>query len=334
MQICLIGDFCRNLDEGYKNTSHYLAAGLERHHAVLRLNAKHAGSVAFWRDFRRACPDIIHTIAQPTGRSLVLTYLLRRFRPHARTVISALRGESYFAGRHHGARQCRLLRVVPPDLVLAQTIEAEALFKGVGCRTLRLPNGVDLERFKPVTSKWKRDLRQKYGVGLDRPVVLHVGHLHAARNLEALMPLPATAKQVVVAGSLYMGTDHGLIERLERARFQLFKGYQPRVEELYQIADCYVFPTDLGDSISMPLSVLEAMACNLPIVTTRFAGLEQHFVSGHGFAFVDSPGEIPTRVDEALQTTDTCATRAMVQEFSWEAVTDRLQTYYRGLIAA
>ena len=131
-----------------------------------------------------------------------------------------------------------------------------------------------------------------------------------------------------------MGTDHDLIRRLERDQFQIFKGYQPCIEELYQLADCYVFPTTPGDSISMPLSVLEAMACNLPIITTRFAGLEQHFASGHGFTFIDSSGEIPTRVDESLQSAGACRTRAMVQEFSWEAVTDRLQTYYRGLIAA
>jgi glycosyltransferase involved in cell wall biosynthesis len=334
VQICLIGDFCRNLDEGYKNTSHYLAKGLEQHHAVIRLNAKQVGSAAFWRDFRRTRPDIIHTVAQPTDRSLVLTYLLRRFRPRARTVLSALRGEGYFAASGCNTRQHRLLRAVPPDLVLAQTRGAEALFRAAGCRSMRLSNGVDLERFKPVTRERKYELRRKYGIGLDRPVVLHVGHLHAARNLHALTPLPAAGKQVVVAGSLYMGIHHDLIRRLERAEFQLFSGYQPCIEELYQLSDCYVFPTLPSNSITMPLSVLEAMACNLPVITTRFTGLEEYFVSGHGFAFVDGPGEIPTRVDEALRSTDPCTTRTMVQDLSWEAVIDRLQSYYRGLIAA
>src|SRR5512136_825395 len=97
MNIILLGDFSDNLDEGYKNTSHYLANGLEKCHSVVRLNAKRIGTAQFWRSFIKSRPQIIHTIAQPTGQSLILTRLLRQYRPQARTVVSALRAERYFA---------------------------------------------------------------------------------------------------------------------------------------------------------------------------------------------------------------------------------------------
>ncbi len=332
MEICLIGDFSRDLDEGYKNTSHYLAAGLARRHSVVRLNSKRVGSTAFWHDFRRARPEIIHVIAQPTTRGLMLTHLLGRLRPGARTVISALRGERYLEDRPGGQR--RILRAIKPDLILAQTGETAARFAAAGCRTAQLPNGVDLQRFRPASATRKRRLRHKYGLGLDRPVVLHVGHLHRARNLQVLAPLPQMAKQVVVAGSVYMGTHRDLIEELERTGMQLLKGYQAHVEELYQLADCYVLPTAPENSISMPLSVLEAMACNLPVVTTRFPGLQQYFTQGNGFTFVDSPSEIVEHVDEAVRSAKTCATRTMICEFSWESVVERLHKHYVEIAAS
>ena len=96
MNICVVGDFSARLDEGYKNTSHYLANALERRQPVYRLNAKRLGSAEFWRTFAQARPDIIHTIAQPTDQSVILTHALKLYRPRARTVLSALRSEGYF----------------------------------------------------------------------------------------------------------------------------------------------------------------------------------------------------------------------------------------------
>lgn len=333
MKICLIGDFSQNFDEGFKNTSHSLARALEARHEVVRLNVKQVRGAAFWRAAGRARPDIIHTLAQPTEQSLVLTRLLKARWGRARTVLSALRAERYFAGGAGPGRRA-LLRALRPDLVLAQSAAAERLFRSAGCATAQLPNGVDLQRFTPAGPARKAELRAKYGITPDRPVVLHVGHLEAARNLTALEGLLAKGIQVVVAGSLYMGTNHGLIARLEGAGFRLFKGYQPQIEELYQLADGYVFPARPGDSITMPLSVLEAMACNLPVATTRFVGLEQAFRPGGGLCFIDDLNQVVARVEDALAAAATCRTRELVAHLSWQAVGERLQAHYARLVAA
>jgi glycosyltransferase involved in cell wall biosynthesis len=334
MNICMIGDFSEHLDEGYKNTSHYLAKGLEQRHSVVRLNSKRVGTPGFWRAFLRSRPEIIHAIAQPTDESLILTRLMRRYWPRARTVISALGAERYFAGGAISLKQRLLLRAARPDLTLVQSGAAEALFQRLDCAVVQLPNGVDTERFRPVSPERKRELRAQYGLDPRRPVVLHVGHLHSARNLPALYPLLAKQIQVVVAGSLYMGTNHQFIDQLEQAGLRLIKGYQPCIEELYMLADCYVFPTQPGDSITMPLSVLEAMACNLPVITTRFVGLVHAFAPGGGLIFIDKADDIPNALGPALAWSAQCGTREKVQSFSWRAVTDQLETYYEGIRAA
>lgn len=332
MNVCLLGDFSENLDEGYKNTSHYLATGLERQNTVVRLNAKRAATVEFWRGFARARPHIVHAIAQPTHQSLFLVDMLRRFWPRARTVISALRAECFFSdGEVKHSHHC-VMRLARPDLVLVQTPDSTALFEQLGCAVAPLPNGVDLERFRPVTRDCRRQLRRDYGLDPDRPVVLHVGHLQRARNLLSLEALSRAQIQVLVAGSVYMGTDHSLFQQLENAGFHVLKGYQSHIERLYMLADCYVFPPRPGNSLTMPLSVLEAMACNLPVISTPFRGLAHAFAEGNGLSFVENTDDLLPCVQEVLASPDLPTTREMVSDYSWQAVVDQLEVYYQELL--
>ena len=59
--------------------------------------------------------------------------------------------------------------------------------------------------------------------------------------------------------------------------------YITHLEEIYALSDCYVFPTtDRRYCVEMPLSVLEAMSCNLPMLTTRFGALPGVFEEASG----------------------------------------------------
>lgn len=332
MNICLVGDFSENLDEGYKNTGHYLAKELEKNHTVYRINIKKVKSLNFLHHIGKIKPDIVHTIAQPTNKSLFFSYLLSKLWPKAATVISALRPSGYFKKGQISLFQKNIIRKTTPNLLLVQNGQAQNQFESLGCRVSHLPNGVDLEKFKPVSTKQREQLRQKYGLDPARPVVLHVGHLKPDRNLQALSSLPAAGIQVVVAGSLYMGTHHNLIDELTSAGYHIFKGYQPNVAELYQVANYYVFPLKPGNSLAMPLSVLEAMASNLSIISTRFSGLIEAFPAGEHLKYVDHTDCFLSHIQqmEALQTTS--QTREMVKSYSWPAITQTLEGYYQELL--
>lgn len=331
MNICLVGDFSHNLDEGFKNTSHYLAQELAQNHTLLRLNVKKLDLIDAVNRVRQIKPHIIHTIAQPTHQSFVFTYLLNRFWPLARTAISMLRPDKYFERGQTTLSQRKLIQLMKPDLVLTQTQQSTDLFRSLRCSVAKLPNGVDLSRFVPATPALKRQLRQKYKLDPDQPVALHVGHLEPARNLMALEKLPSASIQVVIAGSLYMGTHRSLIDDLKNADFHVLEGYQPKVEELYQLADCYVFPVKPGNSLAMPLSVLEAMACNLPVITTRFSGLVDAFHDGAGLRFIETEEAVLPAVQESLNQPEVPRTRQMVDKFSWQSVSNQLESYYEEL---
>ena len=68
----------------------------------------------------------------------------------------------------------------------------------------------------------------------------------------------------------------------------LIDSYLQSIQEIYQLADVYLFPVmDIENCIDVPLSVLEAASCNLPIVTTEYGELTA-FREQEGFLFIDA----------------------------------------------
>ena len=330
MKILLLGDFSEGLDEGYKNISHYLAREISASTELHRINIKSIPSLRTIQELRRLQPNIIHVVSQPTLQSLFLLKLLSSTTKNSRTVVSALRPEAFFKS----GEACRILRAalphLKPDLILVQTKSSIRDFQKFGYNAVELLNGVDLDRFRPVQQLEKKALRKKYSLPEDEPIVLHVGHLHTNRNLDALVPLLQSGIHVAVVGSLYMGTDRKLINVLRDSGLIIFEGYHPSVEEFYQLSDCYIFQPKLGKSLSMPLSVLEAMACNLPVVSRRFTGLSENFSESGGLFYFDKDEEIEVTIKKALYTQP--ETRDMVKPYSWGSITQQLLKYYYYLV--
>lgn len=163
-----------------------------------------------------------------------------------------------------------------------------------------LHTGVDLDRFCPVTEEKRRALKQSYGLDPDRKVVLHAGHMKKGRNIEQLLKIDPAHQVLLVTSTLTQADqDVALREQLASApNIRIIDTYVPHIEELFQLADAYFFPVqDSSHCIDMPLSCLEAAACNLPIVTTRF-GAMQEFEGKEGFLFFDSFS--PEAIDAAL----------------------------------
>jgi teichuronic acid biosynthesis glycosyltransferase TuaC len=121
------------------------------------------------------------------------------------------------------------------------------------------PNGVDLTLFRPGN---RSEARSRFGIADGQFVIAFVGHFYGQKGLkrllEAVRGLPGVALLLV---------GHGPVRVVDSSPV-VFKGTLPHEEIPFALAaaDAFVLPTQVEGSCN---SVLEAMACGLPVVTSN-----------------------------------------------------------------
>lgn len=345
MRIALIGDFTGTPDEGMKNISSTVYNRLAKNHDVFAMNPFQALSVHTLLQLKLFRPHVIHYLHGPTIRSLGILAWLKLI-TRAPTLVSATR--PYLPPWTR-----KILPLVCPDLVLTQSRGGETLFKNLGSRVSFFPNGVDMEKFSPVNPREKANLRSRLNLPLDQKIILHVGHIKPNRQLDIFFRIQKMEGiQVVIAGGTHEPADIALKEKLIRAGIRVVHEYMPDISMLYKAADLYLFPimdkpVDKGEkqgtdynsigAIDLPLSVFEAMACDLPVLTTPFGALPRLFNQdpldprSRGFVYADTDTDLLGKIWPMLDS-GRSGTRAKVSPFAWPKVINYLEQHYQGLV--
>lgn len=149
-------------------------------------------------------------------------------------------------------------------------------------------NGVDIELFNKNKYLNKRELlRSKFGFNSEDNVFIFSGRLNAAKGidkfLEAFVELPneLNAKLIIVGSSIYGRTkEDDFLKKLKKISEKkkddiVFTGYidYTDIPKIHTIADIAVIPSMWEDP--SPLTVYEAMASGLPIITTDSGGIPE-----------------------------------------------------------
>ena len=337
MKICLLGDFTGKPDEGMKNISKTVRDKLSSRQEVLALNSRDVIKKTFLDNIRTFRPEVIHYLHGPTIRSLVLLKSLKAvLGNNVKAISSATR--PYFSKYSRWA-----IPLLKPDLVLTQSSQFESFFKERGCRVEFLPNGVDCKKFAPVSEAEKFYIRNEFGLPQDKEIVLHVGHIKANRKLEVFKRIQRIDYiQVVVVGGTAQKSEDTLKRNLQAAGIKICHEYYEDISKIYKMADLYVFPIQDASSklpdtynqvgaIDLPLSVLEAMACNLPVITTRFGALQRLFQPGDGLHYAEDEADIIGQV-KSFSFKNVCNTREKVLPYDWERIVARIELEYQDLI--
>lgn len=190
----------------------------------------------------------------------------------------------------------------------------------IGDKAVYLKTGVDTQQFTPCTPEEKISLRKRYGIGENKPVVLHVGHMKTGRNVGVFEALdPRFHGVLVVSTHNPDAQDSELRRRLSaQENLTLLEGYLPAIEDIYRLADVYLFPVEEKKScIDVPLSVLEAAACGIPVVTTPFREMKV-LADNPGFYVLQSFAD--GRWNDLLQkaVTEKKNPRAAVLDYDWD----------------
>jgi len=325
LRVCLLGDIMGNLDEGMKNISYYLHKELSKFHRVAVVHPRKVILPHVLLKIRRFNPDIFFYVHGSSSRSFFIVKCLSIIFTKAKTGILVAHPDFSKLGE-------LLIGIMKPDVVVVQSKAMEGFFDNKGFRILWLPSGVDTKKFTPCSKEQKLALRRKYGIPVDKFTVLHVGPIRANRNPEVLVSIQKKPDvQVVIAGSTTVRADEAVLQQLKDARCIVWIGYFPNIEELFRLADCYVFPVMTDDgAVQVPLTVLEAAACNLPVVTTPFGGLPDMVGEKEGLFYVRTLEEVLKAVEDCKDCK--AASRQWAVEFSWERIGERLVEIYRDLI--
>ena len=217
-------------------------------------------------------------------------------------------------------------------VVPSETLERIATAKWGVARPIRIANGIALDRFAtPAISPWP-------AARSGRVRVATVAGLRAVKNLPRLVRAVAGLNvELVIAGE---GPERGAIAR-EAARLGLgdrllAPGFLADPARLLTHADIFALSSD---SEQFPISVVEAMAAGLPVVSTDVGDVRRMVADANRpFIVPDEQGlsqAIATlAADEQLRATVGGANRAYAFEhFDERAMIDRYDRLYAAALA-
>lgn len=338
MRICLLSERLKPpFDEGFKNVVVHLGTAMARQHEVLVLT--YGGqdvpahgirnvaanrlllSLPLAKTIRHWAPDLLYYVptASLTWPSFLRARVLRAY-ARSRVALVGLQSRAYTLTSRH------LVAALPPDLLLVMGQHVAASLPSLSCPIIAISPGVDTARFTPATPEERGRLRAAYGISAEAWVLLHVGHIKQERNVLLLGRIQqALGVQALLVGSSSTTQEREVESELRAAGVMVISRHLDIVEA-YRLADAYLFPTHLEQAaIGVPLSVLEAMACNLPIISTPFGGLPELFPAQpeRGLIYADTDDALIAGVAATRQRMS-ADTRTMVLPYNWQQIADKI----------
>lgn len=216
-----------------------------------------------------------------------------------------------------------------------ETYEYFAIEKDI----LVIPNFIDLHRFKKQEKSHFRAAIAPEGEKL----LIHTSNFRTVKRVEDVLRIFCGVRAQIPAKLLLVGDgpDRNRMEKLAREldchRDLRFLGKLEAVEEVLSVGDLFLMPSE---NESFGLAALEAMACEVPVVSTNAGGIPElnvHGVTG----MLSEIGDVADMVKNSLYVLDDenlprfkAAARARAEEFAMDKIVPRYEECYRNAIEA
>lgn len=165
------------------------------------------------------------------------------------------------------------LTIVAPSRWMADCARSSSLFRGT--RTEVIPNGIDVQSYKPVE---RHAARERFSLPHDKKLVLF-GATSATQDrnkgfhllTKALRELAATTKDDRVELVIFGSAEQDKLSSLGfKAHYLGWQNDDISLSQLYSAADVFVLPS-IQESLGY--TVMEAMACGTPCVAFNQGGV-------------------------------------------------------------
>jgi glycosyltransferase involved in cell wall biosynthesis len=225
-------------------------------------------------------------------------------------------------GRVHPSfgRRERVLVEFLSRLIAVSATHARYLRDVTGISPARLvviENGIDLARWPVATPERRSDARAALGVDPAEEVVVMIAAMRPEKAHDVLLDAVAKLKHNGRRVRVLLAGDGALRDALARhadalgIRGQIdFLGVRRDVARLLHAADVKVLPSRAAVE-TMPLAVLEAMACGTPVIASRVGSVPEFVTEGETGRLIE-PGDAESLARAiAMALDDREATRAM-----------------------
>lgn len=162
-----------------------------------------------------------------------------------------------------------------------------------------IPNFIDLERFK----KQKKEHFKLAICPHGEKLLVHTSNFRKVKRVEDVIRVFYQVRKSIPAKLLLVG-DGPERDKMERLCRDLgtcddirFLGKLEAVEEVLSVADLFIMPSEKE---SFGLAALEAMACEVPILSSNAGGIPELNLDGVT-GYVCNIGDIPTMTEKALE---------------------------------
>jgi glycosyltransferase involved in cell wall biosynthesis len=225
----------------------------------------------------------------------------------------------------------RAYRVIAPSRTLVDIMRNT--WKLPEDRIEFIPNGIDIETFGP------GERARSFGIPPGRIVVGSVGSLTTTKRHDLLIDLCAAVSNgcqitLLIAGE---GPARGALERKAKSLGLdlVLPGFQKDPRQVYRSVDLFALTSRTEQ---MPLSLLEAMSCGLPVLSTDVGDVRE-MVSADNRPFVTSDrdglisGLATLLGDEKLRQSLGAANRSRaVQHYGIARMLERYRGLYEGAL--
>jgi glycosyltransferase involved in cell wall biosynthesis len=217
-------------------------------------------------------------------------------------------------------------------IACSKTVQSKLNTHGLNVSVVQ--NGIDLQKYKPVTAEEKKILRQQFNIPMDLKIFISVGALIPRKDMmtiiKAFKNLSGKNIKLIILGD---GPQKVLLEKSGSSAVQ-FPGSVVNVIDYLQIADVFI---SASLSEGLPYSVLETMACGLPCILSDIPSHRELFEHNTDIFFPCGDDKKLTRI---LETLDSCRLDSLkllsldtVQnQFSAEKMSQGYQNHYHLLL--
>jgi N-acetyl-alpha-D-glucosaminyl L-malate synthase BshA len=165
-----------------------------------------------------------------------------------------------------------------------------------------IPNFIDLDRFK----KQKKDHFIKAISPNGEKLIVHTSNFRKVKRVDDVIKVFNKVRETVPSKLLLVGDgpERNRIEDMCRDTCNLsdvrFLGKLEAVEEVLSVADLFIMPSEKE---SFGLAALEAMACEVPVISTRVGGLPELNLEGKT-GFLCEVGDVECMAERAIHVLD------------------------------